>query len=242
MTKSTDQTDIFGRAISDFYHNNQPEDIKTETNISGVDTLPTAYLFRDFEEMPITEQKAMDLSQGKVLDVGSAAGSHSLYLQEKGLEVHAIDISTRAIDICKLRGVKHAYEVSLLDWEKTKYDTILLMMNGTGIFESFERMPKYLQHLKKLLAPNGQILIDSSDIKYMYDKEELDALYMFKVYYGELEFTTYYKEWTSEPFPWLYLDPKTFKKVAELNGYSFKILYEGEHYDYLAKLQVDPKV
>jgi len=242
MTKIKPSAALFGRAISDFFYNNQPEDIKTETTISGVDTLPIAYLFRNFEEMPITEQEAMRLSKGKVLDVGCAAGSHSLYLQNKGLEVHAIDISKRAIEVCKLRGVKHAYNVALLDWEKTRYDTILLMMNGTGIFETFEQMPKYLQHLKKLLAPNGQILIDSSDIKYMYDKEELDALYMFKVYYGELEFTTYYKEWTSEPFPWLYLDPKTFKKVAELNGYSFKILYEGEHYDYLAKLQVDPKV
>lgn len=238
MTKPTDQTDIFGRAISDYFHNNQPEDIQTETNISSIDTLPTAYLFRDFNEMPDIEKKAMELSQGKILDVGSAAGSHSLYLQEKGLEVHAIDISKRAIDICKLRGIKHAYKTSLLEWEKTKYDTILLMMNGTGIFESFEQIPKYLQHLKKLLAPNGQILIDSSDIKYMCDKEELEELYDYKIYYGELEFTIHYKEWTSEPFPWLYLDPKTFKKIADVHGYDFKILQKGEHYDYLARLQL----
>jgi len=242
MTNIKPSAAIFGRAISEYYHNNQPEDIKTETNISGVDTLPTAYLFRGFEEMPISEQKAMQLSKGKVLDVGCAAGSHSLYLQNKGLEVHALDISQKTIEICKLRGIKHAYKAALLDWDKTKYDTILLMMNGTGIFESFESVPKYLKHLKSLLSPNGQILVDSSDIKYMYDKEELDALFMLKIYYGELEFTMHYKDWTSEPFPWLYLDPKTFKKVAELNGYSFKILYEGEHYDYLAKLQVDPKV
>src|SRR5699024_10036971 len=143
------------------YHKNQPEDIKTETNISGVDTLPTAYLFRDFEEMPKAEQIAMQLSKGKVLDVGCAAGSHSLDLQNKGLEVHALDISQKAIEICKLRGINQAYEASLLDWNKTKYDTILLMMNGTGIFESFESVPKFLKHLKNILSPGGQILIDS---------------------------------------------------------------------------------
>lgn len=236
MTKIKPSAALFGRAISDFFYNNQPEDIKTETTISGVDTLPIAYLFRNFEEMPITEQEAMRLSKGKVLDVGCAAGSHSLYLQNKGLEVHAIDISKRAIEVCKLRGVKHAYNVALLDWEKTRYDTILLMMNGTGIFETFEQMPKYLQHLKKLLAPNGQILVDSSDIKYMYDKEELDALFTLKIYYGELEFTMHYKDWTSEPFPWLYLDPDTFKRIAELNGFTLEVLHEGEHYDYLARL------
>lgn len=238
MTKATEQMDIFGQAISDYYHNNDPEDIRTETNISDEDLLPTSYLFRDFEEMPVIEQKAMRLSHGKVLDVGCAAGSHGLYLQNKGLEVHAIDISPKAIEISELRGLQNAHVASLLDWQKTKYDTILLMMNGTGIFETFERIPKYLNHLKELLAPNGQILIDSSDIKYMYDKDELDALYMFKVYYGELEFTTHYKDLTSDPFPWLYLDAKTFKKISNMNGYSFEVLHEGEHHDYLAKLQL----
>ena len=116
MTNSTNQMDIFGQAISDYYHNNEPEDIRTETNISEEDLLPTSYLFRDFDEMPVIEQKAMSLSYGKVLDVGCAAGSHALYLQNKDLEVHGIDISKRAVDICKSRGIKHAYEASLLDW------------------------------------------------------------------------------------------------------------------------------
>src|SRR5690625_4042810 len=127
MTKIKPSAAIFGRAVSDYYHKNQPEDIKTETNISGVDTLPTAYLFRDFEEMPKAEQKAMQLSKGKVLDVGCAAGSHSLYLQNKGLEVHALDISQKAIEICKLRGIIHAYKAALLICDKTIYYTILIL-------------------------------------------------------------------------------------------------------------------
>lgn len=238
MTNLKEPTDIFGQAISDYYHDKHPEDIKTETNISGMDLLPTAYLFRSFDEMPLTEQKAIQLSHGKILDVGCAAGSHSLYLQNKGLEVHSLDISAKAIEVCRLRGIKNAYKSTLLDWQKETYDSILLMMNGTGIFETFERVPTYLQHLKKLLTPNGQILIDSSDIRYMYDKEELEALFMFQQYYGELEFTIHYKELPSETFPWLYLDPETFKKIAHLHGFDFEILHEGEHFDYLARLKV----
>lgn len=230
--------DIFGKAISDYYHNTQPEDIRTETNISEEDVLPTAYLFRSFNEMPSIEQKALKLCKGKILDVGCAAGSHSLYLQNKGLEVHAIDISSGAIDVCHLRGIKNAHQSALLDWHRKSYDTILIMMNGTGIFETFERVPEYLNHLKHILAPGGQILIDSSDIKYMYDKEELDALFMFQQYYGELEFTIHYKNWTSDPFPWLYLDAETFRKIANLHDFDFQILHEGEHHDYLARLQL----
>jgi len=61
---------------------------------------------------------------------------------------------------------------------------------------------------------------------------------MIKIYYEEFEFTMHYKDWTSEPFPWLYIDPETFKKIAELHDFSFEVIYEGEHYDYLARLQL----
>jgi 2-polyprenyl-3-methyl-5-hydroxy-6-metoxy-1,4-benzoquinol methylase len=53
------------------------------------------------------EQKALKLSKGKVLDIGAGAGSHSLYLQnERNLDVTALDISPKSIEVCKLRGIK----------------------------------------------------------------------------------------------------------------------------------------
>jgi 2-polyprenyl-3-methyl-5-hydroxy-6-metoxy-1,4-benzoquinol methylase len=72
--------DLFGKAILDFQTNNSPKDIITETNISDADEMSVAYLFRDYNEMPKLEQKALQLAKGKVLDVGCGAGSHSLYL------------------------------------------------------------------------------------------------------------------------------------------------------------------
>lgn len=229
---------IFGQAIADYFYDENPEDIRTETSISSEDILPVDYLFRTYEDMPLIEQKALAEARGKVLDVGCAAGSHSLYLQEKGLEVDAIDISKKATEVAAERGLKSTYHTSLLDWDNEKYDSILLLMNGTGIFERFERVPVYLNHLKKILKPGGQILIDSSDIAYMYDEEELQALYSFKQYYGELEFTIRYKDLEDEEFPWLYLDPSTFKKIAEIHGFKFEIIQEGENFDYLARLSL----
>ena len=99
--------DLMGQAIWDYYHDNSPEDIQTETSISELDELPVEYLFRDFDGMNLLEQKALELAKGKVLDVGAGAGSHSLYLQnEKNLDVTALDISPKSIEVCKLRGVK----------------------------------------------------------------------------------------------------------------------------------------
>jgi 2-polyprenyl-3-methyl-5-hydroxy-6-metoxy-1,4-benzoquinol methylase len=224
--------DLFGKAILDYQTNNSPEDLITETSISDADEMSVAYLFRGFDEMPKIEQKALELCRGKILDVGCGAGSHSLYLQQKGFEITSIDISENAIKACQLRGLKNAKVLNILELENQKFDTILLLMNGTGIFGTLAETPKYLEKLKSLLNPNGQILIDSSDIIYMFDDDEVPVA----TYYGELTFTISYKNQTEETFPWLYLDSDLLKKLALENDLNCELIEKGEHYDYLAKI------
>jgi len=229
--------DILGQALLEYQNGNYTEDILTETNISEEDILPLAYFFREFSEMPFIEKKALELAKGKVLDVGCGAGSHTLYLQEKEFEVMAIDTSKGAIEVCKLRGVNHAVQIDLLDLNEVTFDTILLLMNGTGIFQKIDQIDHYLQHLKTLLKPNGQILIDSSDLRYMYDSTEEGAILVpSERYYGELEFVIKYKNKSSEPFNWLYLDEKIFEAAAANCNLIFEVLDRGDNFDYLAKL------
>ncbi|WP_310990969.1 class I SAM-dependent methyltransferase [Aequorivita marina] len=230
-------TDIIGTALLDFHQGKYSEDIITETNISEEDELSLPYLFRSFKTMPKIEQTALQTAKGKTLDVGCGAGSHSLYLQKKGLEVMAIDTSQGAIEVCKLRGVKNAKNIDLLQLKDEKFDSILLLMNGTGIFQNLENTSKYLKHLKSLLKPNGQILIDSSDLQYMYDAtEEGGILVPADRYYGELEFTMRYKNLESESFEWLYLDERTFENICNLNNLSFEVISRGDNFDYLAQI------
>ena len=229
--------DLFGQAILDYQTNNSPEDLLTETSISEADEMPVEYLFRSFEKMPQLEQQALKLAKGKILDVGCGAGSHSLYLQNKGLDVTAIDISANAINACQLRGLKNTRMQNVLALQNETFDTILLLMNGTGIFGTLAALPAYLQHLKSLLNPNGQILLDSSDLIYMYDENE-DGSYSIPAegYYGEISFTVSYKGQTDPPFPWLYLDYNTLQRAAQANGLQCELIAEGEHFDYLARL------
>ena len=232
--------DLFGKAILDFQTNNSPEDLITETTISDKDEMSVAYLFRSYDEMPKLEQKALQMAKGKVLDVGCGAGSHSLILQnEKKFDVMSIDISPNAIQTCTLRGLKKVKVQDIMTLENEKFDTLLLLMNGTGIFETLKKTPNYLQKLKSLLSSNGQILIDSSDIIYMFDEDEDGGKYIPATgYYGELTFTISYKNETEEPFPWLYLDYNRLQNVAFANGLQCELIIEGEHYDYLARLYV----
>jgi SAM-dependent methyltransferase len=232
--------DLFGKAILDFQTKNSPENIITETSISEEDEMSVDYLFRSYTDMPPLEQKALELATGKTLDVGCGAGSHSLYLQnERNLDVTSIDISANAIQACQLRGLKNTRVQDVLNIENETYDTITLLMNGTGIFGTVKNTPKFLQKLKSLLKENGQILLDSSDIIYMFDEDEDGGKWLpSNGYYGELEFNITYKGEKEDSFPWLYLDYNTLQNAAHDNGLKCELIQEGEHYDYLARLSI----
>ena len=230
--------DVFGTAILDYQQGNYTEDLLTSTSISEEDVLPLPYLFRDFSEMPILEQTALKLAKGRVLDVGCGAGSHSLFLASKGLEVKSIDISEGAIKACQLRRLKNAVVLDVMD-ETMTFDTLILVMNGSGIFKSLAHTPSVLNHLKTLLNPEGQILIDSSDIKYMY--QDVDGGYWIdtnKDYYGELDYTVRYKG-EEATFSWMYLDFEHLRIACDQVGLKCELVQEGPHFDFLAKLTVD---
>ena len=228
--------DIFGKALLDFYNGKHTENIITTTNISEDDDMPLEFLFRDYDSMGKLEQKALQLAKGRVLDVGCGAGIHSLYLQNKGFDVKAIDVSKGAVEVAQKLGVKNVALMDILD-ETEKFDTILLMMNGTGIFQELSKTPFYLKHLKSLLNPGGQILADSTDIKYMYEDD--DGGYWMDLnanYYGELDYMLSYKGENGTLMTWLYLDFETFSEAAKEADLTCEMVMEGDHYDYLARI------
>ena len=232
--------DLFGKAILDYQTNNSPEDLITETSISEADEMSVAYLFRSYAEMPKLEQKALQLANGNVLDVGCGAGSHALYLQEKGIDVTAIDISANAIKACELRGLKNAKVQDIMQLEGDKFDTILLLMNGAGMCGKLKNIPNFLQKLKALLTDEGQILVDSSDIIYMFDEDEDGGKWIPTDvdYYGEVVFDIAYKGEKEASFDWMYIDYNTLQNAAVANGLQCELILEGEHFDYLAKIKI----
>ncbi|WP_394970342.1 class I SAM-dependent methyltransferase [uncultured Croceitalea sp.] len=232
--------DIFGEALLDYQQERYTEDIKTFSSLDEEDSIPLPHLFRSYSKMPELEKKALKLCKGKILDIGAGAGSHSLYLQKKGHQITAIDISAGAIETCSLRGVKNTIHKNILNYSETKFDTLLLLMNGIGIVEKLSNIDTYLKKFKSLLNPMGQIILDSSDIIYMFEQDN-DGGYWIPnnvIYYGEVEFTMEYKDNKSDPFGWLYLDYNTLKNAAESNNFNCELVSEGNHYDYLARLTV----
>ncbi|MGO3706846.1 MAG: class I SAM-dependent methyltransferase [Mesonia hippocampi] len=232
--------DIFGNAVLDFYHQKNWTNIMVHSPDFDDDEIPTAYLFRNFSEMPILEQKALQLAAGKTLDVGACAGSHSLYLQEKNIAVKAIDLSKGAIEVCKLRGIKNAENLDFFDVKNEQFDTILMLMNGSGIIGKMKNLNLFFTHLKTLLTPHGKVLLDSSDLQYLFDTDEDGGIWVNpNKYYGELTYQLSYKGDKSEVFDWLYIDFNSLALTAETNGFQCKLVKKGQHYDYLAVLTLN---
>ena len=223
-----------GRAIADYYKIGTADKLRVFSPMFEEDEIPLETLFRKYEDMPAIERKALDMAKGKTLDVGAGSGCHSLVLQQRGVDVTAIDISPLSVETMKSRGVKNAIEQDFFTL-KELYDTILMLMNGIGIVGTLERLPVFFHHLDKILAPGGQLICDSSDIRYVFEDEngmmevpkEMD-------YYGEQSFRLQYKDTIGDSFPWLYVDANTLKQVTKENGYEVEVVAEGEHYDYLA--------
>lgn len=232
--------DPIGRAVFDYHFNSINQPIIVHSEDFDDDTIEPSYLFRSYKQMPPLEKKAMSLCRGTILDVGACAGTHSVYLQQKGFEVTAIETSALCCEVLKSRNVKNVIQQDIFKFTDPTFDTILLLMNGTGIAGTLSGLDVLLHHLKTLLNSGGQILIDSSDLIYLFEQEDGSALVDISAdnYYGELSFQTEYKDWISQPFPWLYVDADNLKNSIEKNQLRLNKLFKGQHYDYLAQISV----
>ena len=231
------ERDPMGSAIYDFHRYGEAEVLRVFSSQFEEDEIPVADLFRKYEDMPSIERAALDEASGEILDVGAGSGCHSAALMEMGKSVTAIDISPLSVHVMKDRGI-NALQINLYDRSfDRKFDTILMLMNGTGIIGTLENMPVFFERMKMLLEPGGCILIDSCDLRYLFEEEDGSLMIdLADDYYGLLDYQMQYKDVLGEPFDWLYVDFDTLAFYAEENGFKAEIVETGDHYDYLAKL------
>lgn len=234
--------DIMGQAGMDYLKKTDPNAIiEVWSDIAETDELPVSYFFRSYKEMPLLEQKALSLCRGKVLDVGAGMGSHSLYLQENKMDVTALEISPMACEVMKLRGVQKLINEDFYNLSgEIKYDTILFLMNGMGVAKNIDGFKLFFDQLRHLLAPGGQVLMDSSDLKYLFLEEDGSMFIdLNSHYYGEIIYKMSYRKFKGEKFPWLFIDESSMEIYATENGFRFHKLLDGKHYDYMGRMEID---
>lgn len=224
--------DVLGQAISDFYTKQPYKKLWIHNKYGKKEEMPIATYFRSAAEMPDLELIALQNCLGKVLDIGAGAGSHALELQDKGIDVSALEISQKAAEVMKWRGVKKIIQANVFSFEQERFDTLLLLMNGIGLTGDTNGLQSFLQHARKLLHQRGQLIFDSSDVAYLYEHK----IPKMNHYYGEIQYRYEYKKQKTEWFSWLYIDGKTLAEIADREGWTTEILFVDEFDQYLAKL------
>ena len=229
--------DPFETAFYDYLNGDTSSEVLVHCNKGDDEIIPISYFFRGFSEMPELEQKALSLCSGKVLDIGAGSGSHSLYLKEQGVDITSLDIKPGFVDVMRKRGLSKVLESDIFDYKGEGYDTLLMLMNGIGFTKNFIGLIKFLEQAKEMLVSGGQLLLDSSDLLYLYKDE--DGGYTIKLndnYYGEVEYIIEHKGIKGEPFNWLYIDFDNLAMLAEQVGFKCERLFEDDHFNYLARL------
>jgi len=229
--------DPFEKAFVDYLDGNNSAKVVVNINKGVADDIPISYFFRAYDKMPELEKIALRLCTGKILDIGAGSGIHSLYLQDEGKDVTALDIKKGFVDVMKKRGLKNVIYSDIFDYEGQGFDTLVMLMNGIGFTKNFNGLAVFLKQAKKLLVPGGQIILDSSDLMYLFEEEDGSySINLNEEYYGEVMYQVEYMDIKGEPFSWLYIDFDNLSLYAEEAGFNCEKVFEDDHYNYLARL------
>ncbi len=224
--------DVLGEAISDYYHNNAPQKLWIHSHYGPKEEMPVHIYFRDEKDMTPLELVALKKCKGAILDIGAGAGSHALYLQQKEKEVAALEISPKACEVMRLRGITNVIEANIFQFQGQRFDTLILLMNGIGLTATIAGLQQFLRHAKALLNKGGQLLFDSSDVSYLYD----GTVPLTSDYFGEILCQYRYKRLKTDWFTWLYIEQATLMHIAAKEGWKTDVIMEDEHAQYLVRL------
>ncbi len=228
----TDLKDVHGHAILDFFVGNPKGPLIIHNNYDVAEEMPVEVFFRNEEDFTSLEHIALQHCHGSIMDLGAGAGAHSLVLQEMGKEVYAIENSPGCVEVMQRAGISN---VLFTDYRKhnRKYDTILVMMNGLGLAGTLQHVNTFISSLLKMLHPGGQLLMDSSDIAYLYQEKIQPPI----GYYGEVRYQYEYDGVKGEWFDWVYVDPATLGSILKKMKLNFEILATDPNDQFLFRIQ-----
>jgi len=161
----TKDWDAFGREILDHMNGQDATEIvERDDGFIDVSGGPKSY-FAEYRNWFDCEREAILSARGRVLDVGCGAGRVALYLQKKGHDVLAVDVSPLAVKVAKARGVKHTrvMPAAAISKKLGTFDTIVMFGNNFGLFENPVRAKWMLRRFHAMTNPDARLIVQSLD-------------------------------------------------------------------------------
>ena len=154
-------TDVFGQALKGYLKGDLSQYVIRGKDGNdekiNIDTFFTSYFdWEDYEKTLIANH-----AEGRILDIGAGAGRHSLFLQDRGFDVHAIDNSPQAVRLMEIRGLKKVYLMDLrkINFPPEYFDTALIMFNDLGLAGTIKNTVKLLKKLFTMTKPTGKVIV-----------------------------------------------------------------------------------
>ena len=223
--------DVMGSAMENYFEKNDNTPIRVFINKSEEPEMYPSVFFRPYKNMLKYEKIALKISKGKVLDLGCGAGCHSLYLQNKGFDVTAVEVSKKSANVALSQGVNKVINEDWRNLTLKNFDTVLVLMNGMGLAESPAELKLMFLRLKSFLSKTGSILIDSTDVTYA----KADWPMLDSEYFGKVQFELKYKGKT-QCFPWLFVDFETAVQTAMSVKLNVEVLERARNGHFLLRL------
>ena len=223
--------DIHGSAILDYYQNGKADDLILHNSYGDPEEMSVEVFFRDQLDFSTLEHLALIESEGHILDLGAGAGAHALVLQEWGKQVTALDNSAGCCEVMRRSGIDRVVEAHYLK-HQGQYDTVLMLMNGIGLAGTLAGLPAFLSYVGTILNKGGQLLVDSSDISYLYE----EGVSKPTGYYGEIRYCYEHKGVKGNWFDWLYIDQEKLMEVCHQQGLETEVLTTDDYDQYLIRI------
>lgn len=210
------------------------------SSLGDRDELPVSVFFRGEEDFFAFEAAAMELCRGRVLDLGAGVGAHALPLEERGLPVTAVELVPEAAEIMRERGVRRVVRGDLLEAASSalglgRFDTVLMLMNGTGPLGTLEGLDRFLRLVPRVLAPGGHVLLDSAE-PIVSAAGAPPPVSSEGAYPGEATIRLEYRGELAPPFRELYVDADTLARRAAEAGWLCEFPFREEGGAFLARL------
>lgn len=159
--------------------------VHPEKNTGGYFLEPLDTLDTDID----TFLRRRQINNGTVLDIGTGTGEQAVFLAQRGLTVTATDISATAIQTARQKSELYQTDVifvvdDILDTQLTTRYDIIVDRGCFTLLTGDDSKEKYIKSVKKLLKPDGWLIVKTDARKTLKDFIENDKTLQVKPYQG----------------------------------------------------------
>ena len=231
--------EVHGAALRAFFEGETGEEEIVRTDAGRATPVPVRHFFHTPPEFRALVNAALARCAGRVLGAGAGSGLHAVALEEMGLAVTAVDISTQAVEIIRRRGVRDVHSAGILTYQGGPFDTLLMLGHGLGITER-SRASTASWHMR------GAWFYPA--VRYWRIRSTCESQRIRNTwpttkptgapgrYIGEIRIQLEYTGRTGPYFGWLHVDAETLVDHAAAHGWNCEVIAADDAGNFVARL------